>query len=388
VLGLAAIAAPAAFASPKPVADSTTAAWSLGALPPTVAPIPSSANADPLSAHADALSRQSLTPLLADPAGAAVRVGGEPTGVVATNSTAYVANATGNSVSVIDLTRSPAAVTGSPITVGDFPAVLALSSDDSQLFVANFKGDSLTIVNTSDDSIAHTVAVGVDPDGVLEVGSSVYVSNLLSGTLSVVDPATGTGGTPIALPAGPNGQAAPSGIAAIGSKLYVNDVRNGQTDEVDLTAANPTVSATVGAHPAYIAAAGSVGFVANSGSNNVSVLDLGPTPPTVTATIPVGTAPYGIAAASSLGEAFVSASGSDDLDVIDTTSNKVVETVPVGSIPDAVALTPDSTKVLVTNEGDGTLSVLHLRRQPPRSPCRGHRRRGIAPRPCLVPVRY
>jgi hypothetical protein len=88
VIGLSAIAAPAAFASPRPVADSTTAALPTGALPPTVAPIPSSASADPLSAHADALSRQSLTPALADPPGAAVRVGGEPTGVVATNSAA------------------------------------------------------------------------------------------------------------------------------------------------------------------------------------------------------------------------------------------------------------------------------------------------------------
>jgi YVTN family beta-propeller protein len=299
-------------------------------------------------------------------AGTTVSVGKLPTGIAATNTTGYVANANSNTVSAIGLTLNPPAVVGSPIPVGQFPAALALSQDGSRLYVANFRGNSLTIVSTADNSIAHTVAVGIDPDGVLEVGGSVYVANLLSGTISVVNPGTGTTGPPISLPAGTKGAAAPSGMVAIGSTLYVDDVRNGRTDEVDLTGTNPTVSVTVGTWPAYIALAGSIGYVANPGSNSVSVLDLSNTPPTVTATPTVGTAPYGLAAApASLGEVFVSNSGSNNLSVIDTTSHAVVGSpVHVGATPDAVAVTPNGTKMLVSNETDNTVSVLSVN-QPP-----------------------
>jgi large repetitive protein len=351
VFGQPAIAARASRADkPVPVP-------SLGGLPPTVAPLPASAE----RSHA---SSPKSSPQAA--VGTILNVGALPTGIAATNSTAYVANASSNTVSVINLAVSPPVVSGPPISVGAFPAALALSGDNSQLFVANFHGNSLSIVNTSTDAVTNTVPVGSNPDAVLEVGSSVYVSNLESGTLSVVNPANGTAGTPITLPSGGSGQAAPSGMAAIGSILYVEDVRNGRVDEVNTANGSTTGTVAVGTEPADLSIGGSTGYATNPGSDSVSVLNMTPTPPTLTTTTTVGTSPYGVAASSSsLGEAFVSNSGSDNVDVLDSSTHAVVGTpVTVGSVPDDAVLTPDGTKLLISNESDGTVQVLSVN-QPP-----------------------
>ena len=52
-------------------------------------------------------------------------------------------------------------------------------------------------------------------------------------------------------------------------------------------------------------AAAAFAYVVNSGSNTVSVVDIGTTPPTVVATVPVGTNPYGVALSSDGKRAYV-----------------------------------------------------------------------------------
>ncbi|HWF74386.1 MAG TPA: Ig-like domain-containing protein [Solirubrobacteraceae bacterium] len=373
-LSLMILGAPAsAIAARVARAAATTATTASWALPPSVAPLP--ASAEQSKAHPSTASPD--TPVVR--VGTTLTVGSLPTGIATTNTTAYVANADSNTVSIINLAANPPVVTGSPIGVGAFPAALALSSDGSQLFVANFYGDSLSIVNTSNDTVTATVGVGTAPDAVLEVGSSVYVSNLSSGTLSVVNPANGTAGTPIVLPSGGSGQAAPSGLAAIGSTLYVEDVRNGRIDVVNTSDGTTTGTVAVGSLPANLSIAGSTGFATNPGSDSVSVLDMTPSPPTVTATPTVGTAPYGIAGSSPLGEALVANSGSNNVGVLDSTTNALVGTpVIVGSVPDDVVLTPDGTKTVVSNESDGTVTVLSVN-QPPTLSVPGSQQAGNNP---------
>ena len=216
------------------------------------------------------------------------------------------------------------------------------------------------------------MTVGTDPDGVVQIGSSVYVANLLSGTISVVNPSDGTVSATIQLSGSPT--PAPSGIAgsADGNDLYVDDAQNGKTDVVDLTADPPAVvgSAAVGTYPAYLAVAGTTAYVANATKGGatpgtVSVLDVSdPTNPSVTSTVSVGSHPYGVAALPALGEVLATNSGDNTVSVIDTSSDGSPATVPVGTTPDAVAVTPDQTTAVVTNEGDNDISVLHVNQAP------------------------
>lgn len=346
---------PAVGAVALPV--STSAASLRGRrLPPTVAPL----------SHPRSATHRTMRAAIAvaPPAGTTVAVGQLPTGVAVTNARAYVADARGNSLSVVDLTSRPIAVVAT-VPVGSFPSAVALSPDGSTAYVANFQSGTISIVDTASRVVSHTVTVGSEPDGIVQIGALVYVANFGAGTISVVDPVAATVVATITLP---GSQPAPSGLAAGsgGSRLYVDDARNSTTTVIDLTHSPAVVdgSAAVGTYPAYLSVVGTSAFVANGTKGavvpgTVSVVDVSSaTSPVTTHTIAVGSHPYGIAAIPSLGEALVSNSGSRSVTVLDTINDSVLTTLAVGSTPDAVAVTPDQTTAVVSNEGDNTISVI------------------------------
>src|ERR1700686_4539865 len=80
-------------------------------------------------------------------------------------------------------------------------------------------------------------------------------------------------------------------------------------------------------------------YVANGGSDNVSVIDTSNN--TVVATVPVGSNPYGVAITPNGNYAYVTIFGGTYVSVIDTSNNTVVATVPVGPGPAGVAITPN-----------------------------------------------
>ena len=86
---------------------------------------------------------------------------------------------------------------------------------------------------------------------------------------------------------------------------------------------------------------------------------------TVVATVPVGVFPIGVAVTSDGKHVYVMNDADNNVSVIDTASNTVVATVPVGSCPFAVAFTPDGKYAYVANYGpfdpiqmNGTVSVI------------------------------
>ena len=56
--------------------------------------------------------------------------------------------------------------------------------------------------------------------------------------------------------------------------------------------------------------------------------------------------------------AYVANGGSNTVSVIDTATKTVVATVGVGSVPDGIAVTPDGTHVYVANSSSDTVSVI------------------------------
>lgn len=101
-------------------------------------------------------------------------------------------------------------------------------------------------------------------------------------------------------------------------------------------------------------------YVANLGSNNVSVIDTGTSG--IVAMIPVGDNPNGLAATLDGRLVYVTNFLSDDVSVIDTRSNTVIATVSVGSGPVGIAVTPNGTAAYVTNRGSNTVSVIDVAR--------------------------
>jgi YVTN family beta-propeller protein len=123
---------------------------------------------------------------------------------------------------------------------------------------------------------------------------------------------------------------------------------------------------TVGTNPSGIAVSGNYAYVANQGSNTVSVIDTRTgqlvdtnlATPTVIDPIAVGSSPISVVATSN-GKVYVANSGGGTVSVISTSTNKVTKTIQVGSSPQGLAVSPDGTKVYVANSGSGTVSVIN-----------------------------
>jgi YVTN family beta-propeller protein len=103
-------------------------------------------------------------------------------------------------VSTIDTTSNPPRVIGTvtidPNTMAT-PGGIALSPDESRLYVANDGRDRVTIVTLSDGTLAD-VTVGKGPMGVAtDPAGRVYVANTIDGTVTVLDPNAPTKTVPV-----------------------------------------------------------------------------------------------------------------------------------------------------------------------------------------------
>jgi len=131
----------------------------------------------------------------------------------------------------------------------------------------------------------------------------------------------------------------------------------------------PTVAAPVllGVNPTYSYLDPHLNrlYVTNTGDNTVSVFDASnvnvansPPIPSLAPPVLVGTAPTGIAALQDGSRVYVANSGSNNVSVVSATSFAVLKTIAVGVNPIFVAADPTSTKVYVANQGGSSTSVI------------------------------
>jgi YVTN family beta-propeller protein len=117
---------------------------------------------------------------------------------------------------------------------------------------------------------------------------------------------------------------------------------------------SPAFSASTPQRPAP----GVMGFVANSGSDDVTVFDKKSFQ--VFEVIATGRRPSGIALDQRLRRAYVALSGDDAVDVIDVLAGRIFDRVRLtpGDRPVEVALTPDGATLLSANQASNTVSVV------------------------------
>jgi|SRR5665647_2179732 len=246
-------------------------------------------------------------------------------------------------------------------------SVSTAQSDSSAeyAYVPNEKSNTVSVINTITNTVISTLPVGNNPDGVAVNidGTKVYVTNFgndssLGRSVSVIDTATDEV-TNMLVDSG-NG-IKPFGVAITPDEtLYVASyVTN------SVYAINPIAEycfpINVGSKPLGVAITpnGKWVYVANSGSNNVSVIDTATN--TVIKTIPVGNHPYGVTVNLSGTKVYVTNQDSENISVIDTATNTVTANITVEKYPHGVAVTPDGSKVYVVNHNKliGTVSVIN-----------------------------
>ncbi|MCK4637545.1 MAG: YncE family protein, partial [Methanomicrobia archaeon] len=102
-------------------------------------------------------------------------------------------------------------------------------------------------------------------------------------------------------------------------------------------------------------------YVANSGSNDISVINLSTNTVTATISLPPGSFPQEIAATPNGRKLYVTNSGNGTVSVINTTTNSIKTTIflPGGVTPYGVAITPDGSKVFVTDDVANIIFVIN-----------------------------
>lgn len=97
-------------------------------------------------------------------------------------------------------------------------------------------------------------------------------------------------------------------------------------------------------------------YIANSGTNDVSVIPAGQT--VVTRVVPVGARPVMVAASGNGNKVYVINHDDNNVSVIGTADNAFIKNIPVGAQPVWGVMSDDGNDVFVVNQGDGTVSVI------------------------------
>jgi YVTN family beta-propeller protein/VCBS repeat-containing protein len=242
---------------------------------------------------------------------------------------------------------------------------------------------------------------GASPYGVAVVGTTAYVANQGTNTVSVINTSTGqTIGAPLVVGSAPTGAVA----SVDGKYVFVSNrnsgtvsvIRTADNKVIDINPATPTTvdAIKVGSQPEFMAvntsdistptgvvAKGTRLYVANYGSGTVSVIDISnpeapkvvdtnTATPTVVDAIKVGTNPrsIGFVVTPNGPRLYVVNRGSGTVSVVDAATNKAIDLNPattttidaitVGSAPQQIVINGDGTRAYVTNFSSNSVSII------------------------------
>jgi YVTN family beta-propeller protein len=237
---------------------------------------------------------------------------------------------------------------------------------------------SVSTISTTTGSVTSTVCVGLNPINMCQAafGGPVFVvnqgDNMNQGSVSVFNP-TSVGAVTTLTSADGLGLNPVYATASLdGNYVFVVTQGDGVTAgalDILSTAGTGAVLASVplGVKPtfSYLDPHLNRLYVTNTGENTVSVFDASnvnaansPAMPSLTAPVVVGNAPTGVAALQNGTRFYVANSGSNNVSVVSATSFAVLKAIPVGVTPTFVAADPTSTKVYVTNPGSFSTSII------------------------------
>ena len=245
-------------------------------------------------------------------------------------------------------------MTCAAILVMALPAAWATEASAASGWTAYVSGNnSVTPINTATNTPGTPIPVGNGPEGVAITpdGKTAYVADFSSGAVTPIDTATNTAGT--AIPAG--SQREDAAINPGGTTAYFSG--NGVTP-INTTTDTAGTAFLVGMSGGAVAISpdGTTAWVADYVSTTVTPVDLATgaagTP------ISVGANPDGIAITPNGKTLYVADFGSGTVTPIDTATETAGTPITVGTNPLWVTITPDGKTVYVTNSGSKSVTPI------------------------------
>ena len=292
----------------------------------------------------------------------------------------YVANAGNDTVSQY-LPTLAGSVTTINLLPGSHPVALASAQNTAMYVVnsgANSacpNSGSLSTISTATLAVTNTTCVGLNPVALVQSPSSgfIYVVNQGDSSVTVFNPAGPSVVGVITMANGLGQDPVSVTVSADGVWIFVvtqgDGVHPGSLDIISSSSASIAGTAPLGVQPAFSMVDTNTNrlYVANTVDNTVSVFDAsnvasGP-PATIPllATVPVGTGPIGIAALPDGSMFYVANSGSDNVTVVSGNSFSPLATValPAGANPMWIASEPTSTKIYVADYGTFETTIIN-----------------------------
>lgn len=275
---------------------------------------------------------------------------------------AYVTNARDNTVSVINTSTNTVVTT---IPVGFFPTDVAASPDGNFVYVPMYASDAVYAISTATNTTQNVIVTprGAKPIGIAVAPTGmVYCTNFSNATVFVIDPNSMNEIDNFTV-----GSIFPVDIAITpdGTKAYVvNAVGPKNVKMIDLSTNN--VTATLNASQQSLGVAikpdSTTAYVTNPMQSTVSVINTSTNTITATITLAAGSFPRGIAVRPDGAFAYVVLQGTSSVGVINTATNTLSTTISLTSNSDPynIAITPDGTQAYVTQTLTGNVSVINL----------------------------
>ncbi|WP_407313689.1 YncE family protein [Desulfosporosinus sp. SB140] len=166
------------------------------------------------------------------------------------------------------------------------PEELMVSATGSQIYVPNFSGNNVAVVESKTNSLKGSVAVGIGPFGI--------------------------------------------GINALTNRIYVANYSSNMVSVVEGTANTVIANVNVGTNPMGVGVNSATNriYVTNRGSSNVSVIEGNSN--AVIANILVGAFPEGINVNPTTNRIYITNEGNNSLSVINGSTNTVIATIDLG----------------------------------------------------------
>jgi DNA-binding beta-propeller fold protein YncE len=223
----------------------------------------------------------------------------------------------------------------------------------------NSSGPGKDLATHPAGTIAQTLTVTGRPHGVAiasngrfcvsQIDAASLTCGMLTASAAILQSTTTVGATP-----------AHVALAVDGSRAYTANQYGSSTSVVDLSAAAPSVLATIPlpsqGFNVLADPSGSRVYVSTS-SGMLEVIDAGTR--TIVAQAPAGAAANGLALDRAAGILYVSSISAGTITAISTATNTVMKTYSVSASPQRIALSPDGRTLYVASESAG-LEILDL----------------------------
>jgi len=198
-----------------------------------------------------------------------IPVGSGPTQMVYLLGKLYVANSTSTSISSINTSKLLAT-----ISTGLNPVSFTTLAN-RYLYVVNSKNKNVTVIDAADTTSVQIsepktqITVGNGPSGLVLVGKKIYVTNTDDGTVSVIDTTNNTVTKTLSV-----GEK-PSAIVALGTSVFVTNSGVDTVSMIDTTTDVVKQTIKVGTSPISMTVSGTKVYVQNKDSKDISIIYTG-----------------------------------------------------------------------------------------------------------------